>query len=171
MRHEIRVQTLVLLAAVTFVLALAAFTLLTRDGSLVPVPPVVAGLLLVIIAVAVLYLARGVRRHVLGRQRLDALRAARTVVLAQAAALTGAAGVGWYLGQLAVVAGDLALVANRDRVLPLSLHALAAAALTVAGMVAQHWCRVDRGDDDEPRGERQPGSPERSDRDRSDRDR
>ena len=51
---------------------------------------------------------------------LDPLRAARTVVLAQAAALTGSAAAGWYAGQLVVVSTDLSLVANRSRILPLA---------------------------------------------------
>ncbi|MGL4177631.1 MAG: DUF3180 domain-containing protein [Dermatophilaceae bacterium] len=149
MKAEVRTQALAVVAGVAFAVAFVVFALLIRDGSLVPVPPVAAGALLLLIAAAVLALARQVRRHTRGGTWIEPLRAARTVVLAQAAALTGAAAVGWYTGQLAVVAGDLSLLANRDRLLPLGLHLVAASLLVVAGLVAQHWCRVDRDDNDD----------------------
>ena len=84
---------------------------------------------------------------------LDPLRAARTVVLAQAAALTGSAAAGWYLGQLVVVLTDLSLEANRGRLLPLGALVVAGVALAAAGLVAQRWCRIDppAEDDDEAR--------------------
>ena len=152
MRHqEIRVQTLLLVAAAAGIVSFVVFVLLTRDGSLVPRPPTLAGVLLVLMGGLVLWLARPVRRYLQGRATtpLDPLRAARTVVLAQAAALTGSAAAGWYTGQLAVVASDLSLVANRSRIVPLLLLALAGVALAAAGLVAQHWCRVEPRDEDE----------------------
>ena len=152
MRHqEIRVQTLLLVAAAAGIVSFVVFVLLTRDGSLVPRPPTLAGVLLVLMGGLVLWLARPVRRYLQGRATtpLDPLRAARTVVLAQAAALTGSAAAGWYAGQLAVVASDLSLVANRSRIVPLLLLALAGVALAAAGLVAQHWCRVEPRDEDE----------------------
>jgi hypothetical protein len=152
-RKEIRVQTLALVAAVTCVLGFAVFALLSRDGSLVPRPSLLAGVLLVVMGGLVLWMARPVRRYLSGRATtsLDPLRAARTVVLAQAAALTGSAAAGWYAGQLAVVATDLSLDANQSRILPLLALVVAAVALAAAGLVAQRWCRVDPHDeDDEP---------------------
>jgi Protein of unknown function (DUF3180) len=146
MRHrEIRVHTLALVAAVTGVIGFAVFALLTRDGSLVPRPSLLAGVLLVVMGGLVLWMARPVRRYLAGRATgtLDPLRAARVVVLAQAAALTGAAAAGWYAGQLAVVATDLSLVANQGRLLPLAALVVAAVALSAAGVVAQRWCRID----------------------------
>ena len=93
----------------------------------------------------VLWLARPVRRYLQGRATtsLDPLRAARTVVLAQAAALTGSAAAGWYAGQLVVVLTDLSLDANRGRLLPLGALVVAGVALAAAGLVAQRWCRID----------------------------
>ena len=88
---------------------------------------------------------------------LDPLRAARVVVLAQAAALTGAAAAGWYLSQIVVVATDLSLVANRGRLLPLSALVVAALALAGAGVVAQRWCRIDPPDAGE--GDSTPAAP------------
>ncbi len=158
MRDGVRVPTLLLAGALAagggFLIGLA----ITRDGSLLPRPPWLAGVLLVVIGVLVLWLARPVKRYLEGRALvpLDPIIAARTVVLAQAAALTGAAAAGWVLGQLAVVLGDLTLVANQERVLPFAVLLLASLGLAVAGMVAQRWCRIDR-DDDEREDERAAG--------------
>ncbi|MGL4744072.1 MAG: DUF3180 domain-containing protein [Dermatophilaceae bacterium] len=146
MKAGIGPQALAAVVVVTGAASFVLFTLLTRDGSLVPAPPVVAGVLLVVIAAPVTYLARQVRRHTRGGKWIEPLRAARTVVLAQAAALTGAAAIGWYAGQVLVVAGDLTLLANRDRLLSLLPHLVAAVLLVSAGMLAQQWCRIDRDD-------------------------
>ena len=164
MHHrEIRVQALGLAALLAAALGFGVFTVVTRSGSLVPRPPVLAGVLLVVMGGLVLWMARPVRRYLRGNatKPLDALRAARVVVLAQAAALTGALAAGWYLGQLAVVLTELSLVANRMRVLPLLALAVAGVALAVAGMVAQRWCRVDPPEDDDRDGRGQPKSAER----------
>lgn len=151
MRRGIRPTTLVLTAALAGVLGLLVAVLITRDGSLLPKPPVVAALLLLVMAGVVVIAARPVRRYLEGRAErpLDAIQAARTVVLAQAAALTGAAVVGWEVGQLAVILAGLDLVANRERLLPLLLVIGCALVLGGAGLLAQHWCRVDPPEDDE----------------------
>ncbi len=149
-RDGIRVQTLVLVAAVLTVLGYGASLVITRDGALLQRPQWAAGVLLLVMGGLVLWIARPVRRHLRSgaRTSLDALRAARTVVLSQAAALTGAAAAGWYLGAVIVLLGDLSLVANRERLVPFGLMLLASVVLAVCGMVAQAWCRIDR--DDEP---------------------
>ena len=150
MRDGVRVPMLVVVGVLAgaggYLIGLA----ITRDGSLLPRPPWVAGLLLLVMAGLVLWLARPVRRYLEGRATvpLDPIQAARTVVLAQAAALTGAAAAGWFLGQLAVLVGDLSLVANRERLLPFALLFVASVGLAVAGMVAQQWCRIEPPDDD-----------------------
>jgi hypothetical protein len=154
MRHGIRLQALVLVAVLAGITGFLVGVVITRDGSLLPRTPVVAGLLLVVMAGLVVWLARPVRRYLQGRSTvpLDPVQAARTVVLAQAAALTGAASAGWFSGQLVVVLRDLSLVANQDRVLPLLLMLAASVVLAVAGMVAQSWCRIDRDEEDPPEG-------------------
>ena len=124
-----------------------------HTGSLVPQPPVIAMVLLVVMAAFVAGAAWPVRRYLHGSlQRLDPIRAARTVVLAQAAALTGAAAAGWYAGQLAVAVGGRGLQANQARLLPLSLAVLAAVLLAAAGLLAQRWCRIEPPRDDDRRG-------------------
>ncbi len=150
-RKEIRVTTLALVAGVAGIISFVVFALVTRSGTLVPRPSLLSGVLLVVMGGLVLWLARPVRRYLQGRATttLDPLRAARTVVLAQAAALTGAAAAGWYLGQFVVVATNLALEANRSRLLPLAAIVMAGLALAAAGLVAQRWCRVDPPDEDD----------------------
>ena len=150
MRHkEIRVKTLALVGVGAGVVSFGLFEVVARTGELVPRPPLLAGVLLTVMAGLVLWLARPVRQYLRGRatSSLDPLRAARTVVLAQAAALTGAAAAGWYAGQLAVVLTELSLVANRSRVLPLALLVLAGVVLSGAGLLAQRWCRIDSSED------------------------
>lgn len=149
-RKEIRVKTLLLVAAATGIAGYAVFATITRNGSLVPRPALLSGVLLVVMGGLVLWLARPVHRYLQGRATttLDPLRAARTVVLAQAAALTGSAAAGWYLGQLAVVLTDLSLDANQGRLLPLGALVVSAVALAAAGLVAQRWCRVEPPEDD-----------------------
>ena len=151
MRHrEISIQTLALVGGGVGVVSFGLFELVARSGELVPRPPLLAAVLLTVMGGLVLWLARPVRQYLRGRatRSLDPLRAARTVVLAQAAAITGAAAAGWYAGQLAVVLTELSLVANRSRVLPLSLLVLAGVVLAAAGLLAQRWCRIDPREDD-----------------------
>ncbi len=150
MRDGVRLQALALVAVLAGALGFLVGVVVTRDGSLLPRTPAVAGILLIVMAGIVLWLARPVRRYLQGRSTvpLDPLHAARTVVLAQAAALTGAAAAGWFAGQLLVLLRDLSLVANQERVLPLVLMLLGALALAVAGMVAQHWCRIEPPEED-----------------------
>lgn len=151
MRHrEIGVQTLALVGGGVGIVSFGLFEVVARSGELVPRPPLLAAVLLTVMAGLVLWLARPVRQYLRGRatRSLDPLRAARTVVLAQAAAITGAAAAGWYAGQLAVVLTELSLVANRSRVLPLALLVLAGVVLAAAGLLAQRWCRIDPREDD-----------------------
>lgn len=149
-RTGIGTRTLTVVAVATTALGFLVALLVTRDGTLLQRPPWVAGLLLVVMGGLVLWLARPVRHHLRSGRRtsVDALRAARTVVLAQAGALTGAAAAGWYLGQLLVLLTDLSLVANRERLLPFGLMTVASLLLAGAGLLAQAWCRIDESDDD-----------------------
>ncbi|MBM6405561.1 DUF3180 domain-containing protein [Phycicoccus sp. CSK15P-2] len=149
-RHGITGRMLLVVGLAALVVGYLVAVVVIRDGSLLQRPPWGAGVLLVVMGGLVLGLARPVRKHLHSgaRTSLDALRAARTVVLSQAAALTGAAAAGWYLGQLGGLLGDLSLVANQERLLPFGLLLLASVVLMVCGMVAQSWCRIDR--DDEP---------------------
>lgn len=151
---EIRWPRLAVIALSVLVVSAGLWIMVVRGGELVPYPSLLAALLVLVMGGLVLWFAWPVRRHVRSADStapaLDALRAARAVVLAQAAALTGAAVLGWYAGQLLVVLGDLGLEANHGRAWRLGLQVLASAGLVVAGLVAQSWCRVPPRDDPDP---------------------
>ena len=102
---------------------------------------------------AVLVVSAGlpVRRFLRGEARkpLSPIRAARTLVLAQAAALTGAAVLGWYAAQAVHALVDIDLGDYRGLFWRLLTLCVAALLLTVAGMVTQRMCRVDPPDRDE----------------------
>lgn len=103
-----------------------------------------------VIAGAVLVVGWPVRQWNDGRRdrRLDPLRAARTAVLAKASSHSGALLVGWYAGQGLVVLPDLAIEPRRERLVLCLLAVVAAAAMVVAGLVAERWCRLPPDDDE-----------------------
>jgi Protein of unknown function (DUF3180) len=117
---------------------------LNRGHLLVQVSWVSAVLL---VAMAVLVLAAGlpVRRFLRGEARrpLNPMRAARTLVLAQAAALTGAGVFGWYAAQVAHALGEVELPGYRDLLWRLMALCVGALVLMGAGMLTQRMCRVD----------------------------
>lgn len=82
-------------------------------------------------------------------RHLSPLRAARTLVLGQAAALTGAVLAGWYLASVLVLLPDSDVDTQRGRMWPFVLHAVVAVGLGVAGMVVQRWCRIRPRDDED----------------------
>ena len=92
-----------------------------------------------------------VRRFLRGEatKPLSPIRAARTLVLGQAAALTGAGVLGWYAAQVVHALADLSLPGYRDLLWRLLTLCIAAAYLAIAGMLTQRMCRVDPPDRDE----------------------
>jgi len=80
------------------------------------------------------------------RRPIDPLVAARTAVLAKAAAYGGALILGWYLGQGLILLPDL-LGDRRIRFVTAMVAAVCAVALSVVGFVVQRWCRVPPDDD------------------------
>ena len=138
-----RPKVLVLAALVAAVLGFAAAQAFeARGGQPLPVPWT-ALVLLLAMAVSVLVVAWPVRRWNRGdrARRLDPLRAARAAVLAKAASHAGAALIGWFGGQGLAVVGDLTIEPRRDRFTVALVAVLLAAAVAVAGLVAERWCR------------------------------
>lgn len=103
-------------------------------------------------ALAVVVVSAGlpVRRWVRGsaERPLDPLVAARTAVLAKAAAYGGALLAGWYAAQWLSILPHLG-GARRTRFTLAVLAMLAAVAVAAAGLLVQRWCRVPPSDDDQ----------------------
>mgnify|MGYP001792199622 FL=1 len=106
-------------------------------------------IVLVFMACGVFFAGLPVRRFLRGQSKksLNPMRAMRTLVLAQAAALTGGLVSGWYLAQVLVLLPDFDIESRRTLVLRLGALSAGAALLAVAGLLTQRMCRVDKSDD------------------------
>lgn len=147
----IRTTTLVLAAVAT---TTVAWLVLHALGGEMPNPGWVGIVVMVLLAAGLAGAGWQVRKLRDGRSdgRVTALSAARTLVLAQAAALTGSVLVGWYAANVLVLLPDADVASQRTRLLPFVVHAIVALGLAAAGMVVQLWCRVRPrdGEDDDP---------------------
>jgi Protein of unknown function (DUF3180) len=118
----------------------------TAQGGAVPPAPWGALIVLVFIACGVFFAGLPVRRFLRGRAKktLNPMRAMRTVVLAQASALTGAFVAGWYLAQILVLLPDVDIASVRSLVWRLAALAAGGVLMVVAGLMVQAMCRVDK---------------------------
>jgi hypothetical protein len=106
---------------------------------------------LAFLAVVLFVGARTVRGWIEERRydgRMDALRAARLLALAKAAAVFGAAVAGAYLGLGVLALDSLAVPAGRNRVVLSGLVAVVAIVVVVAGIRLERACQVPPGDED-----------------------
>jgi Protein of unknown function (DUF3180) len=105
-------------------------------------------IVLVFMAFGVFFAALPIRRFLRGQAKkpLNPVRAMRTLVLAQAAALTGALVAGWYLAQVLVLWPDLDVGSVRAVAVRLAALAAGGVLLATAGLLAQAMCRVDKVD-------------------------
>ncbi|HET9654238.1 MAG TPA: DUF3180 domain-containing protein [Kineosporiaceae bacterium] len=144
-----RPLTLAVLAVLATGLTWLGLDLWSSRGGLTPPLPWATLLFLVALVGAVISAGLPVRRWVSGRREraLNPLVAARTVVLAKAAAYGGALLTGWYAGQALALLPELVEV-RRARLLLAAGCAVAAIGLAAAGLVVQRWCRVPPPDDD-----------------------
>ena len=138
-----RWTTLVAIALVVAALTwLGARTLVHHGGQVPEVGWLVVAVELLIAAV-VFALGWTVRQYQRGRRPdLDPVRAARTAMLAKAAAYTGALLLGWYAGQGVFLVGDRVVPGNGRRALEAGLAAVGAVVLAVVGLVAERFCRI-----------------------------
>ncbi|RHA43602.1 DUF3180 domain-containing protein [Cellulomonas rhizosphaerae] len=115
-----------------------------RDrGATLPDVSWLVGPVELLIAGVVLSMGWAVRQFLRGkRPTLDPIRAARTAVLAKAAAYTGALLVGWYGGQLVIWLGELDLPAGGERAWASGAAAAGALALAIVGLVVEGFCRI-----------------------------
>jgi len=127
----------------------------TGQGLLLPQASWGALIVLVFMACGVFFAGLPVRRFLRGQAKksLNPMRAMRTLVLAQAAALTGALVTGWYLAQVLVVLPDFDIESRRTLVVRLAALAAGGVLMAVAGLAAQSMCRVDKRDDGDDGGD------------------
>ncbi len=129
-------------------LSWAVNTLVVGTRSPVPIPWTVSVALVVVSGVA-LWLGWAVRQFRAGRRPgLDPLRAARTAMFSQAAALTGAALVGVYGGYIAALAADWGHPPRRSLIVTAILATVASGLLLSAGWIAERWCATSGDDED-----------------------
>lgn len=114
------------------------------SGTLPPVPWILP-LLLVFLSALLFVGAYAVRGWVEERRydrRLDALRVARLLALAKAAALFGALAVGAYLGLAVLALGSLSVPVGRNRAVLSALVVVAAVVVVVAALRLERACLV-----------------------------
>ena len=139
------------LVAVTVVVGGASWVvlkLLEGGGRDLPSTSWLAVLIFVALGLGLLLAGRPVKRLLAGRARrpVNPLYAARVLAMAQAAALAGAAFVGWYVAQILVLVPDADIPSQQQQILVLGVLALAAAGIAAIGLLVQRWCRLDEPD-------------------------
>jgi hypothetical protein len=109
--------------------------------------------LIVFMAVGVYCAGLPIRRFLRGQatRPLSPLRAMRTLVLAQAAALTGALVAGWYAAQALVLLPNADVDSVRAAMLRSLAVCVSGALMVVAGLLVQAMCRIDDHDHDHDR--------------------
>ncbi|OMH32410.1 DUF3180 domain-containing protein [Tersicoccus sp. Bi-70] len=160
--NGLRVRTLLVVAVVAAVLGWLADVLITRAGGPTPVLPL-SSLLTVLLLVAITVgLGLQVLRWRQGRAKrmINPLLAARTLVLAQATAYTGAVLGGWHVGVLVEQLGLLALRSDQS-VLWFAVAQVAGGAVMVGvGVLVEHFCRIPPEDGQDSGGGPQPNEGE-----------
>ena len=147
----IRATTLVIAGLISTGLSWLLLRWATSGGAEVPSPGWVALAVMAFLGAGLLVAGWQVRKVRDGRPdaSVSPLRAARTLVLAQAAALTGSVLVGWYVANVFVLLPNVDVQSQRDRITPFVLHAVVALLLALCGMVVQRWCRLRPRDDED----------------------
>jgi hypothetical protein len=151
----IRARTLIAVAVVVGGASWVVLRLLQGGGRDLPSTSWLAVFIFVALALGLLLAGRPVKRLVAGRatRPVNPLYAARVLAMAQAAALAGAAIVGWYVAQVLMLIPDADIPSQQLQMLILGVLALAAAGLAAVGLVVQRWCRLEDDDRGGPRDE------------------
>ena len=138
--------SLALLTAITAVVGVVSWIvdamLIGGGASPFPVPWSVA-VVLIVAASAVVSFGWRVREYQQGRAaHLDPFTATRTVMLAHAAAYTGAVLLGVYGAHALALIGDWGHAPRREVIVASILAAVGSAVLAGAGLVVQRWCET-----------------------------
>jgi hypothetical protein len=144
----VSLRRVLLVGLVVTAFAYLALRIWTAQGGGLPPSSWGALIVLVFMACGVFYAGLPVRRFLRGQAKkpLNPIRAMRTVVLAQASALTGALVTGWYLAQVLVLVPDFDIASVRSLVWRLVALAAGGVLMVVAGLLVQGMCRVDKDD-------------------------
>jgi MFS family permease len=144
----IRARVLVAVAVVVGGASWVVLKLLEDGGRALPSTSWLAVLIFVALGLGLLLAGRPVKRLLAGRapRPVSPLYAARVLAMAQAAALAGAAFVGWYVAQILLLFPDADIPSQQQQILVLGVLALAAAGIAAIGLLVQRWCRLDEPD-------------------------
>jgi len=142
----VTIRLVLLVGLVVTALGYLALRIWTAQGGALPPAPWAALIVLVFMACGVFFAGLPVRRFLRGQAKkpLNPIRAMRTVVLAQASALTGALVTGWYLAQILELLPDVDIASVRSLAWRLAALAAGGVLMVVAGLVVQGMCRVDK---------------------------
>lgn len=142
-------------AVVVAVVSWVALRIWTAQGGTLPDAPWLGVVLLVFMAAGVYGAGLFVRRYLRGEaaRPLSPLRAMRTLVLAQAAALTGAVVLGWYAARALALLPNMDVASVQSHMWPVLAYCLAGVLHTVTGLRVQAMCRLP---DDEDKDDHRP---------------
>ncbi|WP_407320537.1 DUF3180 domain-containing protein [Isoptericola halotolerans] len=145
-----RVRTLVAVAATVAGVGALVLRLLESHRVYLPGAAWVEVFAIVLLAGLVLAAGWSVRAYLRGdKPDLDALRAARTFAMGKAAAYTGALLAGRYAAHVLVVLPELEVEARLDQAITSGVAALAAVALSTAGVLVEKFCQIPPPEDDD----------------------
>ncbi|HXR67670.1 MAG TPA: DUF3180 domain-containing protein [Dermatophilaceae bacterium] len=141
----VSIRLLLLLGLAATALCYLGLRIWTGQGHDLPVASWGALVVLLFLSCGVYFAGLPVRRFLRGQatKSLNPLRAMRTLVLAQATALTGALVTGWYLAQVLVLLPVFDVPSRRAAMVRLAALAAGGVLMSVAGLAAQAMCRVD----------------------------
>lgn len=140
---------LVAVGAVGLVVGRVVRPLAEARGDIAPTIPWAAPVTLVLLAVAVSWLAWTTHQSVQKQRRLIASeRAVRLLAFAKASAVVGAGIAGYYLGFGFSFVGDLDAALPRQRVIRAAVAVIASGVAVAGGLLLERACEVPKPPDD-----------------------
>lgn len=135
-------------------------TALAAAGQPIVIPPITLAVALILIGVIIVVMALPVRRVSRGvpNARIDPFYATRVLMLAKASSLSGALLGGGAIGIIGYLLSRSVLPSTTSVAAAIATG-VAAIVLLVAGLVAEHMCRIPPEDQDKPGGGAGPRGP------------